>query len=323
MFILIFINSVVLFILMQILGIPLSNLTVINFKYDTFLFSDDKTTSGMNIIYNIMLSNIYMLLVYEVVKDVQVKKYTYLIVIGYFLIRYIYIIFVLNRIYLLNLKYEATLVVSTLFCTYLIYSNIIIENISMKIPIEEFKNEIVLLGILFLFSVFKDSITKMFSNRDNTSERTKYIVNMYLQFFDKYNLLIDKKIEDLNYFSKDTYNDKQVFKLLVYSIMIYENFSRPNFYRRIENGISKITGSEKTTGIMQIKSERILSDEESIVFGIDILLDSFTKYTFDEMNDNSLWISEVCEVYNPQDGNGYIQEITYIFNELKKIVLLD
>lgn len=68
MIVFIFINSVILFILMQILGVPLSNLAVIDFKYDTFTFSKDKSTSGMNIIYNMLLANIYMLFIYELVE---------------------------------------------------------------------------------------------------------------------------------------------------------------------------------------------------------------------------------------------------------------
>ncbi len=121
MIVFIFINSVILFILMQILGVPLSNLAVIDFKYDTFTFSKDKSTSGMNIIYNMLLANIYMLFIYELVEDNQIKNLVYFIVIGYLIIRYAYILLVLNRLKLLNLKYECTLIILTLFF-YLPYS---------------------------------------------------------------------------------------------------------------------------------------------------------------------------------------------------------
>ena len=46
-------NSLVLFVIMQILGVPISNLALLKQKYDTFSFSEDKTTSGINIIYTI------------------------------------------------------------------------------------------------------------------------------------------------------------------------------------------------------------------------------------------------------------------------------
>ncbi|WP_369669305.1 hypothetical protein [Enterococcus faecium] len=70
-------NSLVLFVIMQILGVPISNLALLKQKYDTFSFSEDKTTSGINIIYNIFISNIYILLLNEmnIAKPYESIKY--------------------------------------------------------------------------------------------------------------------------------------------------------------------------------------------------------------------------------------------------------
>ncbi len=323
MIVFIFINSVILFILMQILGVPLSNLAVIDFKYDTFTFSKDKSTSGMNIIYNMLLANIYMLFIYELVEDNQIKNLVYFIVIGYLIIRYAYILLVLNRLKLLNLKYECTLIILTLFFTYLIQKNIITENISMKIPIEEFKNEILLLGILFLFSVFKGVLLENFSNRNNTSDRTAYIRYFYLKFLDKYDGIIDTQIEKSGYFTDTIENEKQEFKLLVYSFIIFENFSRPRFYRIIENVLSKISKNEVSTGIMQIRSKKALSDKESVLLGVDILVNSFYNHYLQDPNSRWDWIDRICDDYNPQVGSDYIIEINYILDELKKVTLFN
>lgn len=315
------INSIILFILMQILGVPLSNLAIINFQYDTFAFSKNKTTSGMNIIYNMFLPNIYMLLIYEFVEDVQIKKSVYLIVLVYLLIRYFFIIFILNRFKLLTLKYEGALILLTLASTYIININIIKKDISVKIPIEDFKNEIVLLVILFLYSVFKSSLINNFDNRNSTSDRKKYIRFTYYKFLDKYAKDIENQIDELKYFSGATEIEKRDFKLLVYSLMIYENFSRPRFYRVVENIFSKMLNKELSTGVMQIKGQSTYTNEESISIGIDILIDSFSKYYVDRYMYNDIWIDMVCEDYNPQDGNEYINEVKYIFYELKKLTL--
>lgn len=321
MILFIVINSIILFVLMQVLGVPLSNLAVINFQYDTFSFSKDKTTSGMNIIYNMFLPNIYMLLIYEFVEDVQIKKSVYFIVLGYLFIRYFFIIFILNRYKLLNLKYEGMLILLTLASTYIINANIIEKDISIKIPIEEFKNEIVLLVILFLYSIFKSSLINNFDNRNNTSDRKKYIRFSYIKFLDKYAKNINNQIDKLKYFSKTTEIEKKEFKLLVYSFMIYENFSRPRFYRIVENTFSKMLKKEHSTGVMQIKGQLTYTDEESISIGIKILIDSFSKYYVDENMYGDMWIDKICEDYNPQDGNEYINEVKYIFYELKTLTL--
>ncbi|MFW3588864.1 hypothetical protein ACODGR_10200 [Vagococcus fluvialis] len=75
-------NSFVLFILMQILGIPISNLSSGKLKYDSFSFNKEDTTAGANIIYNILLSNIYMLIIYEFSNPIYHNK-IYFIVIGW------------------------------------------------------------------------------------------------------------------------------------------------------------------------------------------------------------------------------------------------
>lgn len=315
------INSIILFILMQVLGVPLSNLAVINFQYDTFAFSKNKTTSGMNIIYNMFLPNIYMLLIYEFIEDVQIKKSVYLIVLGYLFIRYFFIIFILNRFKLLTLRYEGTLILLTLASTYIVNSNIIEKDISVKIPIEDFKNEIVLLVILFLYSIFKTSLINNFDNRNSTSDRKKYIRFTYYKFLDKYAKDIDNQIDELEYFSETTEIEKRYFKLLVYSLIIYENFSRPKFYRIVENTSSKILKKEHSTGVMQIKSRFTYTDEKSISIGINLLIDSFSKNYVDENMYSNTWIDKMCNDYNPQDGNEYINEVKYIFYELKILTL--
>jgi hypothetical protein len=51
---------------------------------------------------------------------------------------------------------------------------------------------------------------------------------------------------------------------LLYAILIYENLNRPNFVRYFENLIVKITKKELTVGIAQVKSNKPLTDIQSI-----------------------------------------------------------
>ena len=151
----------------------------------------------------------------------------------------------------MNIKYELTIILMTLVGTYLLYMNVINKGISILIPIEDFKNEIVLLIILFLFNVFQKSLTKIFSDRDNTSNRANYIRRKYTVFFDKYDDKINREIEKYEYFENRD-SDKKMFKLFFYSIMVYEDFSRPVFFRKIENVSSQKSNRKMSTGIMQV-----------------------------------------------------------------------
>jgi hypothetical protein len=53
-------------------------------------------------------------------------------------------------------------------------------------------------------------------------------------------------------------------KFLVISFCVVENIQRPKWFRKIEN----ILPFRKTTGIMQIKNNKNLSDEESIRYAV-------------------------------------------------------
>ena len=51
---------------------------------------------------------------------------------------------------------------------------------------------------------------------------------------------------------------------LIYAIMIYENHKRTKFFRIYDNFMFKLIGSKKKMGIMQVESDHLISDLESI-----------------------------------------------------------
>lgn len=305
------INSLILFFIMQVCGVPISNLAVLEQKYDTFKFSNDKTTSGVNIIYNVFLSNIYILFLNELSFSKPYVEKLYLIVVGYLLIRYIAIFFILQRGLLLNAKYELTLIGLVLLGTYLVFTQIINANISMRIPIEDFKNEIMLLLIIFLYDIFKNTLITSFESRDVTARRASYIRKKYSYFFNRYNPCILNNVNDDMNLNEDM---RRKFILLIYSFIIYENFSRPKFYRIMEKTISKFSSKRFSTGVMQVKSRYSLSDEESIVLGIAILKNKVTEMGINNIND--YWVQSIANEYNPSNDKQYAQEILYIYREL-------
>lgn len=308
-------NGLVLFILMQILGVPISNLAVLEVKYDIFSFSNDQTTSGINIGYNFLLANIYILFLYELPISIGHKSTLYLIVVCYLIIRYLFIIIILDRFSLLNAKYELALIVLTLFGTYIVHANIIEKNISMRIPIKEFKNEILLLLILFLYDVLKNGLVRMFENRDTTTRRKKYIRSKYSFFNNKYGALFSNAIKEDPQVEFFDVTSKQKFILLIYSILIYENFSRPKPYRMIENILARFTSKNYSTGLMQVQSNIPLNDESSIILGMSILKQFFLKY-YNSESDH--WVENVAKEYNPSVSDQYAKEIRFIYRELSQ-----
>lgn len=306
---------------MQILGVRISNLAILDDSYDQFSFNKNETTSGFNIIYNMFLPNLYMLIINEFFLGFKFSHYMYYIVIGYLLIRYLVIGLFLGRIRLLNVKYELTLVFLTLTVTYIAFSQFISKNISFFIPIEEFRNELFLLIILFLYSIFKNRIMNYFNSRENTSNRKKYIIYQFNKFYKKYNKHIQYEFEFIvsqkninNYIVK---NKKKLITIL-YSIMIYENYSRPKLFRFIENILYKNSTKIHSTGIMQTQNYRINNDFESITIATRKIIDYSLKQNNDDSSLNRTQILQIVNNYNISDDFEYGHEVLYIYSILEQ-----
>ena len=131
----------------------------------------------------------------------------------------------------------------------------------------------------------------------------KYIETKYNYFKKEFEEIIDKN------------SPNQELKLLIYSIMIYENFSRPKVYRFFED----ISPGTKTRGIMQVKSSKKITDVESLQkaiveinrnYRMELLeyiadngkSDSLPKYRFDSIvekyNNDVDYVGEVMEIYS-------------------------
>ena len=79
--------------------------------------------------------------------------------------------------------------------------------------------------------------------------KKQYIVSQYVKMRQKYGKYIQSKGD---------------MRLLIYSLMIYENYKRPSFFRRLDYFRYQFDHIPKKQGIMQIETKKILSDVESI-----------------------------------------------------------
>ena len=95
--------------------------------------------------------------------------------------------------------------------------------------------------------------------------------------------------------------------LLVYSILIFNDFNRPKFLRNIDNIKYRFNGRENLFGIGQIKSKFIISDEESI----SLLKKEIKSIKSNNKKKNT---SDILKVYNKENYK-YINDI---YNELVK-----
>lgn len=103
--------------------------------------------------------------------------------------------------------------------------------------------------------------------------------------------------------------ESDAFRNLVYSIMIYEDYNRPPFYRNIERIIKKIFARKRMTiGIMQFMTNKNITDLESIELACEKLANDFLINLDDDP------IGKAIVNYNPSDS--YQEEVMAIFDIL-------
>ena len=157
---------------------------------------------------------------------------------------------------------------------------------------------------VFLYSI----LNKVQISRDRTIKRKNdYINSRYKVFSQKYDTIIKE------YFHNEFY------EALTYSIMIYEDFNRPQIVRWIEYVRFWITSKPHTLGIMQVMSDEYIDNEESIRRAMRKIIDDsrgiMESYSGSPSPDANYVAYYIAREYNP--GNyKYASEISDIFKQV-------
>lgn len=263
-----------------------------------------------NFIFRTLSPVVYIVLVsgisYKVNAD-WVTKDIYLVTVYYFLFRALFNVLT-GRLLLLNWITQAAYWVTSILMSYYIYTNFI-ANKDFLFPSKEDLGSALWLGIVaFLYLTFN----KVSLPHARTLQRKKrYLENRYVRFQRQYHEIVDEIVE----------NQEQ--EALAYAIIIYENFNRPKIYRLME-GLVFGLGIVKTLGVMQIKSDKRISDEESVRLGCSKIVNDYkvSESTIDEESRALGWRhhrsyrirQEVIAMYNRDDS--YVSEIDEILGNL-------
>ena len=98
---------------------------------------------------------------------------------------------------------------------------------------------------------------------------------------------------------------------VLYSIMIYHNYHRSKFLRRMDYIRFRLNGQKQKLGIMQVESSRFISDSESILLTYQKLLKLYEKEKSSRKKNK---VEEIIKNY----CKSYSNEVLYIFDIIKK-----
>lgn len=181
---------------------------------------------------------------------------------------------------------------TSIFISYIFYEYGIEKGLNYLLPDEtNLATELWIITAVFFYGLLKNFDYSTMNNEIETK-----LENRYIALKDRFKHVINDD------FKKDkTLND------LLFAVMIFEDFNRPAIFRWLENRLFCF-GFVKTTGIMQVRSAEVLTDENSIILAQDILLSSHKKYStvaeYDQVgkilidyNPDAYYRSEVRELY--------------------------
>lgn len=287
-------------------GSVLHSVTNSGRPYAVFTFRADQN-KGMstNILMNILIPNIVLIFLsmfcYHMKELTFGRKFLIVYVLAYYVYRAFLICILLNRRELYNVRYELFNTVLGIGVACFLIKYFLCEPEKVFIPASELVNEFWLIVIAVVYKFMTVFLDKVYTQKKVVSESRldKYISNRFNYFYKKYKDII-----------QITENDNRIW-ILLFSIMIFENYNRGRFKRKLER-IKVRSGRHTTVGIMQVGSDADLTDEESINRAYFKLKDEIVMGNI--VTDDEGEINHYAFQYNPDED--YARSITYIYQRL-------
>lgn len=214
-------------------------------------FYDASGSQGYNIVIRALAPPVFICFLSIVLYSL---KYSFLInniwlvTIWYFVFCEL-LILLLGRFSVFNHLQHLAIAAASVSLSFLVYRYAIIKGPEYILPDKDnIRTEIWIVVIFFFYNVFINHQEDYWHIRRRS---LRYVSIKYRQLKERFNSLLEG----------DYLKDMNLYKSF-YSIMIVENFNRPKIYRIFEY-FKSLYHKEASTGIMQIKGDHYLSDDES------------------------------------------------------------
>ena len=191
-----------------------------------------------------------------------------------------------------NVSYSIILIV----LSYIINTQFINKVDQVFLSGEDFRIILWFMAFLFLYQFFKNKDDYLQGNKEIVLPEKEKIVMMYAKLKNQY-------LEDTRDYDKDL-------SYILYSIMIFNNYLRPEAYRTFDNLIFKINGKANNLGIMQVKSKKFITDTESI----DLAYKKLVKLR-DKQSTKKINIDNIIDNYDKDNS----KNIKLIYDYISKI----
>lgn len=278
-------------------------------KYAYFYFSKDRhIPMTKNILMNIFIPNIAMVFLYDLYKYLGWEYFAariWVFTLGFYLWRCFLICVILRRKEFYKLKYELGIAIVSVSISIIVFYSFLKKTESIFIQVDELREELGFAIIVALYGFVKLILDEKVTQKDVLKEKDlkKYILRKFNVFFERYKNII--KIDEIN---NTTW-------LLVFSIMIIEDFNRGPEKRAFEYILFPIRKKE-TLGIMQVKSERIISSKKSIQIAFDLINNYKEELGVERVAVDNIY--DIATKYNEEERYG--ENVQYIYEVLDNYI---
>lgn len=277
-------------------------------KYAVFTFRNDQhNPMTTNILMNICIPNVNMVFVFMISKTYNLyymNKYLIICVFSFYIWRMIWICIFLRRKELYNGIYEFGMAAVGIALAYFLIHFFFATEKTVFISASELREELWFAIIIVLYKFIKLILDKKVK-QDNIltqGQITNYIRRKFESFYKKFDHLLEIDINN------------RYMCIFLYAVMIFEDYNRGPMWRSIERFMLK-TGIKKkaTLGIMQIRTQKDITDEESVIEFYKRLENKRIDWN-KNFNDIEILINDLAWEYN--NDSSYVISVEYIYRRL-------
>lgn len=270
------------------------------------IFVKTEEAPALNFLIRVLTPIVYLIIISSTLYYFRLDKFVwniYLVNIYYILFRLIFNL-ATNRGLLLNWYRQTLYWLAIIIISYFTYEKLLKVKANILPDFSTVSNELWIIIMIFIFQVTNNL---RFSQEATQNRKDKYLKSRY-QFFKKnYGQLI----KDLT--------KNEILESIVYSIMIYEDFNRPKIARLIENLKFRLTKKPHTLGVMQVRSDKLISDLESVKLGTQKIVSAYQKF-LENPPENTIdhfdWYAKSFIINDYNVGKSYSDEV----GELAEII---
>ncbi|MBS1759148.1 MAG: hypothetical protein JST23_03410 [Bacteroidetes bacterium] len=272
------------------------------------IFVKTEEAPALNFLIRVLTPVVYIIITSTILYYFRLDKYVWNI----FLVNIYYVVFrllfnlITNRGLLLNwyrqfLYWGAIIVIS-----YFTYDKLIRVKANILPDFTTVANELWIIILIFVFQVTNN----IRLSQDGTFKRKQNYLRSRLHYFKS---LYGKLIKEAT--------QNEALEAVVFAILIYEDFNRPKVARVIENIKQRITKKPHTLGVMQVKSDKIISDLESVKLGTAKVVNAYQQY-LDKLTKEKGEYYEYSAYYeiiaNYNGGSRYQSEVADLISIIKE-----